>query len=380
MDIAIARLEAWMRSYYHNVDHDIGSSGVRDLSMAQLRTICGFELAELDSLIFHDSESFGGSRLRAALADRWTGGDVDRVMVTHGSSEAIYLVMHMLLEPGDEMIVVDPAYQQLYDIAGALGCRITRWPLRPQEGFSADMPRLRELVATASGPRMIVVNFPHNPTGVSITPSQQKELVAIAAEAGAWLVWDNAMGEITYTADPLPLPDGWYDKCLSIGTLSKSYGLAGMRVGWCLAPPDLLDRMALLRDYIALYVSPVLEFFAERAVRNADKIVALQREHARANRRVLLEWAEGWPELARLTPPDGGVTAFVEFPGQPDVTSACRRLAEQHRVLLIPGECFGDAFRGYARLGFGGTADELAAGLSFVEQVMREDARMAVAP
>lgn len=378
MDIAIARLEAWMRDYYHNVDYDIGSSGVRDLSMAELRTICGFELSELDSLIFHDSESFGGRRLRAALADRWTGGDVDRVMVTHGSSEAIYLVMHMLLQQGDEVIVVDPAYQQLYDIAQALGCRITRWPLRPGQGFSVDMPLLRELAA--AGPRMIVVNFPHNPTGVSITPGQQVELIAIAAEAGAWLVWDNAFGEITYTTDPLPLPDGWYAQCISFGTFSKSYGLAGMRVGWCVAPPDLLAKMALLRDYIALYVSPVLEFFVERVVRHADQIVALQHEHACANRRLLLEWAaRGGPELVRLTPPDGGVSAFVEFPGQPDVMGSCRRLAEQHRVLLIPGACFGDAFCNYARLGFGGTTAELTAGLSLVEQVLREDARMAVA-
>lgn len=375
MDLAIAKLEAWMRSYYHNVDYDIGSSGVRDLSMAELRAICGFDLSELDPLIFHDSESYGDSGLRAALADRWTGGDVERVMVTHGSSEAIYLVMHTLLQPGDEVIVVDPAYQQLYDIAQGLGCRITRWPLRPGQGFTADMARLAQLAT--SRPRMIVVNFPHNPTGISITPIQQRELVTIAAEADAWLVWDNAFGEITYTADPLPLPDGWYDKSLSFGTLSKSYGLAGMRVGWCLAPPDLLAKMALLRDYIALYVSPVLEFFAEHAVRNADRIVALQREHARANRQVLLEWAQRVPELARVTPPDGGVTAFVEFPGQPDVTESCRRLAEEHRVLLIPGACFGNAFRDYARLGFGGTADELAAGLSFVERVMRAGARMA---
>jgi capreomycidine synthase len=377
MNLAIARLEAWMRSYYHNVDYDIGSSGVRDLTMAELRAICGFELSELDSLIFHDSEPLGGRSLRAALADRWTGGDAERVMVTHGSSEAIYLVMHTLLRPGDEVIVVDPAYQQLYDIAAALGARITRWPLRPEQGFAPDLSLLREL-ATA-GPRMIVVNFPHNPTGISITADQQRELIAIAAAAGAWLVWDNAFGEITYSAGPLPLPGRDYDRCLSFGTLSKSYGLAGMRVGWCLAPPDLLAEMALLRDYIALYVSPVLEFFTERAVRHADQIVALQREHARTNLRVLQDWARRLPDLVRFTPPAGGVTAFVEFPGQPDITQSCRRLAEQHRVLLVPGTCFGDGFRNYARLGFGGTAEELAAGLSLVERVMREDARTAAA-
>jgi capreomycidine synthase len=372
MNFNIARLESWMRSYYHNVDHDIGSSGVRDLTVAELQAICGFELSELDSLIFHDSEPLGGKRLRAALADRWTDGDTERVMVTHGSSEAIYLVMNTLLKPGDEVIVVDPAYQQLYDIAAGLGCTITPWRLDPARGFAPDMAGLRQLARTC--PRMIVVNFPHNPTGVSISPDQQTELLAIAEAAGAWLVWDNAFGEITYTAVPLPLPDRRYSKCLSFGTLSKSYGLAGMRVGWCLASPDVLAEMVLWRDYIALYVSPILEFFAERAIRNADRIVALQQEHARANLRVLLDWAQAVPDLVRVSPPDGGVTAFAGFPGQRDMTGPCRRLAEQHRVLLIPGACFGEDFRSHARLGFGGTNMELKAGLACLERVLREDA------
>jgi capreomycidine synthase len=374
MDIAIARLEAWMRDYYHKVDHDIGSSGVRDLTVAELGALCGFQLSELEPMIFHDSESYGGQRLRAALAERWTGGDVDRMMVTHGSSEAIYLVMHLALEPGDEVVVLEPAYQQLHDIAAARGCRVTRWPLDPDAGFAADLSTLRRL--SANRPRMIVVNFPHNPTGVSITPAEQKELVAIAAEAGSWLVWDHAFGELTYTADPLPLPIDDYDRHIAFGTFSKSYGLAGLRVGWCVAPPDLLARMALLRDYIALYVSPVLEFFAEQAVRHADRIVALQREHAAGNRRLLMDWAANRPELVRLAPPEGGVTAFVELLGQPDVVGACRRLAEQHRVLLVPGACFGDRYRSFVRLGFGGTTTELTAGLDRLERVLRDDSGM----
>jgi capreomycidine synthase len=372
MNIAIARLEAWMRDYYHKVDYDIGSSGVRDLTMAELRELCGFQLAELDPMVFHDSESYGGPGLRAALADRWTGGDVDRMMVTHGSSEAIYLVMHLALEPGDEVVVLDPAYQQLHDIAAARGCRVTRWPLDRSAGFAADLAALRTLAA--SRPRMIVVNFPHNPTGVSITPEQQKELVAIAAEAGSWLVWDHAFGELTYAADPLPLPVAAYERCVAWGTFSKSYGLAGLRVGWCVAPPDLLARMALLRDYIALYVSPILEFFAEHAVRNADRIVAHQRAHAVRNRQLLIDWVAQRPELVRLTPPEGGVAAFVELLGQPDVVRSCRRLAEEHRVLLVPGACFGDAYRDHVRLGFGGTTAELTAGLDRLETVLREDA------
>lgn len=370
----IARLEAWMRDYYHNVDHDIGSSGVRDLSMAEFGDLCDFDLAELGPMVFHDSESYGGHRLRAALADRWAGGDINRMMVTHGSSEAIYLVMHLALEPGDEVVVVDPAYQQLHAIAAWRGCRVTRWRLDMRNGFAADLARLR--VLAASRPQMIVVNFPHNPTGATITPAMQEELVSIAAETGAWLVWDHAFGELTYTGAPLPLPV-WYERCIAFGTFSKSYGLAGLRVGWCLAPPALLARMALLRDYIALYVSPVLEFFAEQAVRHADRIVARQRQHATANLRLLREWARGVPELVRIRPPGGGVTAFAEFPGQPDVVRSCRRLAEEHRVLLVPGACFGGAYAGYARLGFGGSTAELTAGLSRLERVLREDAVLA---
>jgi len=371
MDIAIARLEAWMRDYYHNVDHDIGSSGVRDLTMAEFGELCGFDLADLGPMVFHDSESYGGAGLRAALADRWSDGDVERMMVTHGSSEAIYLVMHLAVGPGDEVVVMEPAYQQLYDIAAWRGCRITRWPLRAEDGFAADLAALRGLAA--SRPRMIVVNFPNNPTGASLTPAEQKELVDIAAEAGAWLVWDHAFGELTYTAEPLPVPT-WYDRCIAFGTFSKSYGLAGLRVGWCLAPPQLLARMALLRDYIALYVSPVLEFFAEQAVRHADRIVARQREHAQGNLKLLREWADGLPGMVRFTAPEGGVTAFVELPGQTDVVRACRRLAERYRVLLVPGACFGGAYRDYARLGFGGTTAEMTTGLSLLERVLREEA------
>jgi capreomycidine synthase len=370
MDIAVARLEAWMRDYYHAVDHDIGSSGVRDLTMAEFAEHCGFDLGQLQSMVFHDSESYGGHLLRTALAERWADGDLSRMMVTHGSSEAIYLVMHLAVEPGDEVVVVAPAYQQLHDIAAWRGCRITRWPLEAGAGFCADLPALRRLAA--SRPRMIVVNFPHNPTGTSITPQQQHELVDIAREAGAWLVWDHAFGELTYAADPLPVPT-WYERTIAFGTFSKSYGLAGLRVGWCLAPPELLARMAELRDYIALYVSPVLEFLAEQAVRNADSLVARQREHASANLRLVRDWAAGLAGLVTFTEPAGGVSTFVRLEGPPDVERLCRRLAEEHRVLLVPGVCFGDRYRDHARLGFGGTGAELGAGLTLLEQVLRED-------
>jgi aspartate/methionine/tyrosine aminotransferase len=104
----------------------------------------------------------------------------------------------------------------------------------------------------------------------------------------------------------------------------------------------------------------------------------MQRQHAASNLRLLTEWAGSVPGLVRFTKPDGGVTAFVEFPGQPDVVSSCRRLAEEHRVLLVPGACFGERFGNHARLGFGGTSAELTAGIRRLEQVLRSDARRVI--
>lgn len=132
--------------------------------------------------------------------------------------------------------------------------------------------------------------------------------------------------------------------------------------------------MALLRDYIALYVSPVLEFFAEHAVRNADRIVSMQREHAAGNRQRLLDWARDRPGTVRVAPPDGGVSALVHCPRHGDVTDLCRRLAEEHRVLLVPGSCFGDAYAGHARLGFGGATRELTVGLERLGLLLDQDA------
>jgi capreomycidine synthase len=362
MKLESALLEEWMRRYYFATEIDIGSSGARTFSLAEIRSLTGLRAEDLDRVQFDDSETLGGAGVRAALARRFTGGDVDRVMVTHGSSEAIFLVMNALLTAGDEVIVPDPAYQQLHAIAAAAGCRIRRWELRPEDGFAPDLTTLRALVTDRT--RMIVANFPHNPTGVSITPEQQNELAAIAAGAGAHLVWDGAFSEITYDAAPLPVPAG--PGTVALGTLSKTYGLPGLRVGWCLADPDVLARCAELRDYISLHLSPLVELIAERVIDAGDRIVASRRDVAVTNLAVLEKWAAAHGDRVRLVRPAGGVCTFVGFPDATDLTETCRLLAEEDRVLTVPGACFGPAYERFARIGFGGSTDQLRAGLDHI--------------
>src|SRR5262249_43758034 len=158
----------------------------------------------------------------------------------------------------------DPIYPQLRAVAEAIGCRVRAWPLRAERGWRPDLEELERLVTPRT--RMVIVNFPHNPTGATLTPAEQDALVAACARVGAYLVWDAAFGEVTYGAPPLPDPGSKYERAVSMGTLSKAYGLPGLRVGWCLAAPEVLEKMVRLRDYLTLHLSPLVELLAARAL------------------------------------------------------------------------------------------------------------------
>ncbi|MEP7339285.1 MAG: capreomycidine synthase [Acidobacteriota bacterium] len=366
MEIVQAHLEQWMRDYYFSTEIDIGSSGVENYSLADLRSLVGLDMKEID-VVFNDSPSCGSDGLRRAIADQWGDGDPDRVMVTHGSSEIIFLVMHALLNKGDEVIVLDPCYHALHNIVESIGCELKYWPLRFEDGFVPDVEMLKKLITPRT--RMLVLNFPHNPTGATLTPEQLREVVKAGEAVGAYLVWDAAFAELTHDADPLPDPSLTYDRCITLGTLSKGYGLAGLRVGWCFARPDLLDRFVHLRDYTTLYLSPLVEVIAQRAIERADNLLQPRLQRARLNLDLLARWIEQHPDDIQWVRPRGGVTSFIRLPRIADIDGFCHRLAREQGAMLVPGSCF--RHPGYVRIGFGGPTSELQVGLSRISGLMR---------
>lgn len=364
--IVPALLEEWMREYYFKTDIDIGSSGVESFSLGQIRKLLGITESELDNIVFDDSETLGGFGLRKAIAERYGNGDPERVIATHGSSEAIFLIMTALLNPGDEVLVLDPSYQQLFSIAKAVGCRLKFWPLRFENGFTPDVEEAKRLITDRT--RMVVVNFPHNPTGASLTREQQEELVKATAAVGAYLVWDAAFAEITYDSAPLPDPVQ-YERCISMGTLSKSFGLPGLRVGWCLASANVLQRFAKLRDYTILHLSPLIELIAQRTIEQAPVVVGERLRQAYANLDILKMWCDEHREFVEWIPPRGGVCCFPRLRRISDVETFCHRLARSYGVLLVPGNCFNKPF--HVRLGFGGATPKVMEGLSRFSNLLK---------
>lgn len=368
MRVGRAPLEDWMREFYFATTIDLGNSGVQCWPVGEFMRLLDIPQEEVNRLTFDDSETYGSPGLRTALAGRFTGGDVDRVFTTHGSSEAIFLAVSTLLEPGDEIVVVSPGYHSLGSVAASMGCRTVPWRLREEDGFVPDLGALRSLIGDRT--RMVAVNFPHNPTGASLTLSQYDEFLDIVAESGAYLLWDGALTELTHGSKPLPEPSLRYERCLSTGTMSKAYGLPGTRVGWCLAAPELLERFLPLRDVLTICLSPLTQFFAQHAIEQADFLVEARLQQARTNLGILEEWTAGHADLIDWAAPLGGCTVFPRFTGVPDADELCRELGRDSSVLLVPGSCFDHPDR--VRLGFGGATGDFRTGLDRIFRTLEK--------
>ncbi len=226
------------------------------------------------------------------------------------------------------------------------------------------------------GTAAVVVNFPHNPSGVTLSPQGLKALTERTTAAGATLVWDAATAEIAHRWDVLPDPAATRGDTISYGTFSKTFGLPGLRVGWAIAPPDIVPAVFPLRDRTTLFLSPLVELIAERAMRHADVLIGRRAAEARRNLAHLTEWMAEHEDLVRWTPPEGGVCALPVFrelerasDGPAAVERFCLELLSRHRTLLVPGTAFGTPHG--ARLGFGGPEEGFRAGLAGLSEFLR---------
>lgn len=362
-----AMLEHWMREFYFDSPMDLGSSGVATYTFGELRKLLDISQEELDAVSFDDSLTRGSVGLRQAIANRWGDGDIEKVMTSNGSNETLYHIMSTMLEPNDEVILLDPIYHALSTVAETKGCAIKYWKLDPEQDFKPDMDDLRKLISPNT--KLVAVNFPHNPTGVSIKREQQKELLDIVREVNAYLVWDAAFEEMV-DGEPLPNPYFEYERAISVGTLSKGYGLPGLRIGWCFAPPEVIDLSIQLRDYTTLYISPLTELVGQKAIERADLLLKIKMDDAKSNSHLLDEWLARQADFVVASPYDGGVTRLLRFANVEDTEQFCRDLAKDTGVMVVPGECFG--LKGYVRFGFGASPEHFSKGLALMSDYLEK--------
>jgi aspartate/methionine/tyrosine aminotransferase len=320
--------------------------------MSELLALADAETAQLwKELKLGYTETPGHPLLREAIAQVYTGieGEDTRVMAPE---EGIFLLMHALLEPGDHVICTFPAYQSLHQVARSIGCQVSMWEPDEERGWQFDVGLLETKIQTNT--KLIVVNFPHNPTGHVPPQEDFKAIVELARRHGIYLLSDEMYRFLEIDpSSTLPSACELYDRAFSLFGLSKTFGLPGLRMGW-LASRDreTLERVSTLKDYTTICSSAPSEILAIVALRNRTVIVEQQLEHVRKNVAVLDAFFDRYQDYFRWNRPAGGSVCFPRMLVVEDTLAFCEELVEETGIMLVPSTMF-QFDNHHVRIGFG---------------------------
>ncbi|KAL2180528.1 pyridoxal phosphate-dependent transferase [Thermothelomyces heterothallicus CBS 202.75] len=315
----------------------------------------------------------------AALHDR--ASDVEplpseHVLVTQGAIGANFLTLYTLVGPGDHVICVYPTYQQLYAVPKSLGAEVSLWKLKAERGYVPDVSELGGLVKDNT--KMIILNNPNNPTGSTIPESVLSQIVAFARERGIIILCDEVYSPLYHSlpegqeAPPSVLAFG-YSKTIATGSMSKSFSLAGIRIGW-VASRDraIIGAVAAARDYTTISVSQLDDQVASYALSEPvlRPLLARNLELARTNLGLLTAFVDKYARVCSWVKPTAGTTALVQFRNEDGVpvddSSFALDMLNKTKVLSVPAStCFGlrTDFKGCVRIGYVCESEVLVKGL-----------------
>jgi aspartate/methionine/tyrosine aminotransferase len=333
-------LEQWQSEWEHTVEYNLADSSVR---CAAVREVLGPDAVDrlLDQVLFYPQVN-GTDALRARIAGLYDGATADQVLVTAGASEANQILCQTLLSPGDEIVVMEPGYRQVWGIARNLGCTVKSFPLLPDDGWRPDLDALEAAVGPRT--RMIAIVNPNNPTGSILTAEEAARITAIAAKAGAWLHVDEVYRGTERLADT-ETPSFWggYERTVVVGSLSKAYGLAGLRVGWLVGPKALVEDAWRRHEYVVIATAGPSMLLAELALEPATRtrLMARQRELSRRGWEGLERWIDANSDLVSAVPPAATALGFVRVHLDLSSVAVADAIRRRSSVLVAPGVYLG---------------------------------------
>ncbi len=297
------------------------------------------------------TDSQGSPGLRQAIAATYSTIQPGDVLVHSGAEEAIFTFMHALLRSGDHVVVHWPCYQSLVDLPRTIGCEVTLWKANERNGWAVSVRDLEE--SMRANTRAIILNTPHNPTGFLMLRNDLSEVSRIAQAHGCILFSDEVYRGLEYSAgDRLPAACDLGAHAVSLGVMSKAFGLAGLRIGWVATRnAALLSRMAVVKDYTTICSSAPSEFLAELAFRHAERLIARNQEIILENLPILDNFFGRYSDLFAWERPHAGPIAFPQL-RRGDIGEFCEDLVRKSGVLLLPGSVYEDGGNHF-RIGFG---------------------------
>jgi aspartate/methionine/tyrosine aminotransferase len=362
MKITPFAVEQWMNAHETGCRYNLAETCVESLTLAELLDMVGQAdsiLHELLPLKMTYGAIEGSDRLRTAIAALYDSAAIGNVLVTHGASGANSLVYQALVGAGDRVVTIVPTYQQHYSIPESLGADVHRLHLRPGNAYLPDLEELRRLVTPAT--KLIAFSNPNNPTGSLMDLAFLDEIVRIAASVGAYILSDEVYRGTTQEGDTFTesVAD-LYPRGISTGSMSKTFSLAGLRLGWICGPAEVLRAAEVHRDYNTISVGILDDLFSALALENRDKILARSRSLVRKNLATLDRWMKSEHALSYVKP-RGGTISLLHYSYDMASRDFCARLLSETGVLFTPGSAF--EVEGCVRIGYANNHAVLEEGL-----------------
>jgi hypothetical protein len=368
MKIDVFKMERMQSTWENVVDYNLSESGVHPLNLKEMLT--PDELASLAEVELGYTQTNGTIPLRQAIARLYPGISLDQILTTAGSSEANFLLMWSLIEPGDEVLFELPNYMQMGGLLRAFGAVVKPFTLRESLGWQPDLDEMRRLVTPKT--KLIVLTNPNNPTGAVLTPEAMKGIVDLAAGAGAWILADEVYQGAELAGDRTPSFWGCWEKTLVVNGLSKAYGLPGLRIGWIVGPEDVIKRTWPYHDYTTISPSALSDRLATIALSpgKRERILGRTKSILNANFPALENWLKGHGGLFRFLPPRAGAIVFARYAMDVPSVELVERLIRDESVLVVPGDHF--EMEGHLRFGYGSGGDYLLEALARIDKTLKK--------
>jgi len=346
-------LEVYFGKYEFTAPYLLAQSDCESMTARELLSLePGSEEGYLDQWLGY-TETWGDPELRTLIAGLCRRMEPEDVLVFHGAQEAILAYMNVMLDAGDHAVVMTPNYPSAWEAIRAIpGCTWSEWRIRDVDGvWTLDLDELERLVRPET--KLIAVNTPNNPTGYTLTNAELRRLCGFCRERGLRLFCDEVYHGLELDGERREWAADLYDKALSLGVMSKAYGLPGLRVGWAVSKDrETLERLVRFKHYTTICDAAPGEYLSKVALRHSEELLERNRAIVRENLHAAEPFFRKHAQIFEPRPFPAGPIAFHRLRVPEGADAFCRRAVEEQGVLLLPASTYGIS-EPYVRMGYG---------------------------
>ncbi len=364
-------MERMMSLFEQDVQYNLSESGVHPMLLRELLENDAGLLANLLETDINYPYVNGNPELRQNIAAMYDDAEAKNVLVTVGAIEANYISTRTILAPGDEIVVMLPNYMQIWGIAHNHNYSLKTFNLHEERGWAPDLDELE--AAVSPNTKLIAICNPNNPTGAILTEEDMDAIVTIADKVGAWILADEVYsGAERLTDEQTPSFYGRYPRVVAVGSMSKAYGLPGLRIGWAVAPEEMIDDIWARHEYTTISATMLSNKLAALALSSEvrPRILQRTRTYIREGFPMLQQWMDSHQNIFSLTPPGAAAIAFVRYHLDINSTKLTDRLRCEKSTLIVPGDHFG--MDHFVRISFGLPHDYLLPALDRIHDLLVE--------